>query len=683
MKRNCIILSLLALLVVMRVSAQGVSFHSEVIANVIKSHIGVEETASVSTSQLDTITVLDLSDLGLTDVRDLLAVPNVRRLNLEGNKLEDISPLANLENLSELKLCHNQLESINEMLFSLSPKMTIDVAFNYIQDFSGFNTLTPCCFTIEGTNFQSVKDAPYFDVRELHADFMADNLIDVFYRGYTNMPDKPILTIGEAESVALVDGDVHTVTVSEDITETATVTLSNGQMTETTYVIPPKTYQVGAGETVTLETGLPNDYTLSFVHAKAGSVEVVGNALKYTASAEMIEDVVDFYYYHQSTLKGSSRFYINKANVGVEAITISAAQQLAYCSDKNLDFTDKPELKAYVATGYAKSGIIWLTRVKQVPANTGFLLMGDPGEYDVSVIESDCSAYYKNLFKGTLEGATIQTTEDGYTNYYLSKGDYGVSFYKVGASGVKLGANRAYLSVPSDIPAVGTAGGTETIKVSAALQVPYYSANSLDFTDMESKGLKAYTATGYDYAKGTIWLSRVKQVPAETGILIMADKAGDYDVPKASVASVYENMFMGTLGGKTIQTEETIAGEDYINYYLSKGDYGISFYKVGASGVTLGENRCYLAVPVRKSSASGTRSFSSEADQITIQESDEVIGIPLYRGIGGDEDGTTSIKDLNPVLSEGEGEWYTLQGQRVAKPGKGLYIKNGRKVVIK
>jgi hypothetical protein len=28
-------------------------------------------------------------------------------------------------------------------------------------------------------------------------------------------------------------------------------------------------------------------------------------------------------------------------------------------------------------------------------------------------------------------------------------------------------------------------------------------------------------------------------------------------------------------------------------------------------------------------------------------------------------------------------EWYTLQGQRVAKPGKGVYIKNGKKVVIK
>ena len=59
-------------------------------------------------------------------------------------------------------------------------------------------------------------------------------------------------------------------------------------------------------------------------------------------------------------------------------ISISAAKQLAYYSDKNLDFTDKPELKAYVATGYDKaSGTIWLTRVKEVPANTGFLLMGE------------------------------------------------------------------------------------------------------------------------------------------------------------------------------------------------------------------------------------------------------------------------------------------------------------------
>jgi hypothetical protein len=121
---------------------------------------------------------------------------------------------------------------------------------------------------------------------------------------------------------------------------------------------------------------------------------------------------------------------------------------------------------------------------------------------------------------------------------------------------------------------------------------------------------------------------------------------------------------------------------DYINYYLSKGDAGVGFYRVTkAEGVTIGANRCYL--PILNRESAGTRSESSEKSQITFEESDEVIGIPLLRGIGGDDDGTTSIKDLTPALSEGEGEWYTLQGQRVAKPGKGVYIRNGKKVVIK
>ena len=366
------------------------------------------------------------------------------------------------------------------------------------------------------------------------------------------------------------------------------------------------------------------------------------------------------------------------------SITISGARQVTYMSDKNLDFTSYPDLKAYVATGYDKaSGTIWLTRVKEVPANTGFLLMGEANTYEIPVKAGGLSAYYQNMFKGTLEATTIYTTDGNYTNYYLSNGESGVGFYKVTKpEGQSIGANRAYLSVPTEIPAVGSEGSTETIKVSSAGQVPYYNTSSLDFSNLDAQGVKAYTATGYDYGSGTIWLTRVKQVPAETGILIMAPQ-GEYPVPTASVASVYANMFKGTLTGTTIQTHETIAGEDYINYYLSSGDAGVGFYKVTKEGgVAIGANRCYL--PIKNKEAAGTRSANSDLNQIAFEESDEVIGIQLLRGIGGDENGTTSIKDLTPALSsEGEGTWYTLQGQRVAKPGKGLYIHNGHKVVIK
>ena len=425
-------------------------------------------------------------------------------------------------------------------------------------------------------------------------------------------------------------------------------------------------------------------YTLAMVFAVVqtfaqGTVKYEYDGMNRLTLVTYGNGVVVIYTYDALGNRLSKKVRGGGEEVNTVSIKISSAKQVTYMSDKDLDFSGYTDLKAYVATGYDKaSGTIWLTRVKEVPANTGFLLMGEANTYEIPVKAGGLSSYYQNMFKGTIEGTTIQTTDGDNTNYYLSDGESGVGFYKVQGS-VTLKANRAYLSVPTEIPAVGSEGSTETIKVSSAGQVPYYNSASLDFSSLDAQGVKAYTATGYDYSSGTIWLTRVKQVPAETGILLMAPQ-GEYPVPTASVASVYANMFKGTLTGTTIQTHETIAGEDYINYYLSSGDAGVGFYKVTKDGgVTIGANRCYLPIK-NKEVAAGTRSAGSGQNQIAFREAEEVIGIPLFRGVGENNDGTTN---LTPALSKGEGEWYTLQGQRVAKPGKGLYIRNGKKVVIK
>ena len=107
---------------------------------------------------------------------------------------------------------------------------------------------------------------------------------------------------------------------------------------------------------------------------------------------------------------------------------------------------------------------------------------------------------------------------------------------------------------------------------------------------------------------------------------------------------------------KAITLNETDG--EYTNYYLSNGASGIGFYKVNGS-VDLKANRAYLPL-LRGTTQAGTR----------------------FIGLGFEDDGTTN---LIPALSkgDGEGDWYTLQGQRVAKPGKGIYIRNGKKVVIK
>ena len=60
-----------------------------------------------------------------------------------------------------------------------------------------------------------------------------------------------------------------------------------------------------------------------------------------------------------------------------------------------------------------------------------------------------------------------------------------------------------------------------------------------------------------------------------------------------------------------------------------------------------------------------------------------MIKLPIdFKSIGSEGDGTTSIKEVKSGEAKSD-EWFTLQGQRVAKPGKGLYIRNGNKVVIK
>jgi hypothetical protein len=43
---------------------------------------------------------------------------------------------------------------------------------------------------------------------------------------------------------------------------------------------------------------------------------------------------------------------------------------------------------------------------------------------------------------------------------------------------------------------------------------------------------------------------------------------------------------------------------------------------------------------------------------------------------------TTAIESVEKVASE-NGVYYNIAGQRVAQPTKGLYIVNGKKVIIK
>ena len=61
---------------------------------------------------------------------------------------------------------------------------------------------------------------------------------------------------------------------------------------------------------------------------------------------------------------------------------------------------------------------------------------------------------------------------------------------------------------------------------------------------------------------------------------------------------------------------------------------------------------------------------------------DKKTGDPRWFAEGGHYNPVTAIEAVETEKAE-DGAWYTIQGVRVDKPAKGLYIHNGRKVVVK
>ncbi len=355
---------------------------------------------------------------------------------------------------------------------------------------------------------------------------------------------------------------------------------------------------------------------------------------------------------------------------GTAPISIGKSGKASYCGDKSLDFSFSDEIKAYIATGFDKDeGTIWLTRVKDVPAGVPVLIKGEANKtYDVPLTDSQ-NSYYKNMFVGNTSGGTVQITETegDFVNYYLS----GDGTFKSVNKSANIGNNKSYLQLPGTFkPAV--AGATQKVTIKDIGKASYAAPVDLDFTNVE--GLKAFTATGYDKSTKTIWLTRVMKVQKGEGVLLKGD-AKDYEIPSAAVQSSYMNMFVGNTSGASVQVQEKSEDGSQTNYYL-KGDG--SFVSVNGF-VNIGNNKCYLELPTSMVAVASTR--GAEANYL--MDEPEIIKMSVFRSIGNDGDGTTGIKDQSSKFNAPSDAYYTLQGQRVVNPGKGLYIKNGKKVVIK
>ena len=186
-----------------------------------------------------------------------------------------------------------------------------------------------------------------------------------------------------------------------------------------------------------------------------------------------------------------------------------------------------------------------------------------------------------------------------------------------------------------------------TIEVTDAGWATYYTPFALDFTkedDYYTPGkLTAYTAKLVD---GEVVLTKVDDVPAGTGVVLKAAE-GTYNVPEAASSTTDK----GDLQGNNNQ-ETYVEVDGWTFYVLGMNGNEAQFQRASSGSIPAG--KAYLMV------------YSGEARALNV--------------VFGDATGIEAVKKAETVA---DGAYYNLAGQRVAQPTKGLYIVNGKKVVIK
>ena len=164
-------------------------------------------------------------------------------------------------------------------------------------------------------------------------------------------------------------------------------------------------------------------------------------------------------------------------------------------------------------------------------------------------------------------------------------------------------------------------------------------------------------------------------MPSATG---NTDFSGTYAIPatlEAGSVTKGDWTFQGTY-----ETIEWTTAPTGIYGFSGQAVGGISqgqFVKVGAY-VRISPMRCYLKYKNGSADYAGARSENGTNDEVL----PETIKVRLISANGT----VTAIGSLSTKTGEvtlDNDAWYSLDGRRVANPAKGVYVKNGRKVVIK
>ena len=422
------------------------------------------------------------------------------------------------------------------------------------------------------------------------------------------------------------------ITVTENTGDSPT---SGSAMYYTTDGSTPTALSSAYSDPVTV-TGGNTIKAVTVVTAADGTTTLTSSAASLTTTAYIAGQTYDLSAATEAYITSTEGFDSGKTGINYGLGSTSRY----YKSDNKAALT----IMGGLTTGYSGSDATsWYWMVGQGIWQSGgsrSVTLGNTVEGEVALFTLDDCRY-----DGTNWVPTESDNYESDCSYSLRKSNNG------GKEG-----NHVYIlkKVQSFVPA----GTTVSKTITAAGWATYCSPYPLDFSEGIENLTDVYIITGSQTPgaeSGYVAKTSVKggTVPANTGLLIKGS-AGTVTIPVAASSStnVDDNKLVGVTANTVIE-----ANTGYV--LMNDATYGLGFYK-NSNAFTVGANTAYL--PADFAGSNGARFFSLFNDDVT--------------GISD----ATRLNDNEKMTND---NCFDLQGRRVAQPTRGLYIVNGKKVIIK
>ena len=117
-----------------------VSVPDTALAGAIRSELGLETEAPITQEAIQTLTHLNASDQGISDLTGLEQATNLQVIELQNNQISDVTPLATLTNLQTLTLSGNQISDVTPLVVLVNLE-TLHLEGNPLGDTSPLATL--------------------------------------------------------------------------------------------------------------------------------------------------------------------------------------------------------------------------------------------------------------------------------------------------------------------------------------------------------------------------------------------------------------------------------------------------------------------------------------------------------------------------------------------------------------